>query len=368
MPRAPYRQWIISFPKRVRFLLARDHDLLSAVLNLCLKKIFAWQRRRARSMGVAEPMCGSVSFCQRFGSLLNLNCHFHSLLPDGVFAAKGSGVEFVPLPPPWPEDIERLVQQIARATAKLIARRMREEPGDEPASLLEIDQARSTEATCFPRQHGCGPQSQQSHRRAAFCFGYSLHAERSVDADDREALERLCRYGARAPIANSRLSLSDNGKAVIELKRPLYDGRTHLTLAPLELVQKLAVLTPPPRKNLTRYHGVFAPAHRCRSAVVPRAATNDPATTAPAGPATDNSKVAETTDHKSCPSARISWAELLRRVFAIDILRCDRCGGSMRIIAVIPESPIADKILDHLGLELLAPMATGPPVSELRIH
>ncbi len=40
----------------------------------------------------------------------------------------------------------------------------------------------------------------------------------------------------------------------------------------------------------------------------------------------------------------------------------------MRIIAVIPESPIADKILDHLGLELLAPMATGPPVSELRIH
>ncbi len=45
---------------------------------------------------------------------------------------------------------------------------------------------------------------------------------------DREALERLCRYGARAPIANSRLSLSEDGKAVIELKRPLYDGRTHL--------------------------------------------------------------------------------------------------------------------------------------------
>ncbi len=40
----------------------------------------------------------------------------------------------------------------------------------------------------------------------------------------------------------------------------------------------------------------------------------------------------------------------------------------MRIIAVIPESPIADKILDHLGPELLAPVAAGPPVSGLRVH
>ncbi len=176
-------------------------------------------------MGVAEPMCGAVSFCQRFGSLLNLNCHIHSLLPDGVFAANGNGVEFVPLPPPWPEDIDRLVQQIARASDKPIVRSMREEPGDEPAGLLELEQARSTEANSFPRLRSADCFPTQSHRRAAFRFGYSLQAERYVDADDREGLERLCRYGARAPIANGRLSLSEDGRAVIELKRPLYDGR-----------------------------------------------------------------------------------------------------------------------------------------------
>ncbi len=49
---------------------------------------------------------------------------------------------------------------------------------------------------------------------------------------------------------------------MIELKRPLHDGRTQLTFTPVEFAQKLAVLIPPPRNNLTRYFGVFAPAHR----------------------------------------------------------------------------------------------------------
>ena len=37
------------------------------------------------------------------------------------------------------------------------------------------------------------------------------------------------------------------------------DGTTHLILSPLELIEKLATLVPPPRLNLIRYHGVLAP-------------------------------------------------------------------------------------------------------------
>jgi hypothetical protein len=285
-----------------------------------------------------------------------------------VFVPKGSGVDFIPIAPPWPEDVDRLVQQIARATEKRIARHIREESSDEPASLLEIEQARSTEATPCPYPHSGGQSAQQSRKRTGFYFGYSLHAERHVDADDREGLERLCRYGARAPIANSRLSLRHDGKAVVELKRPFYDGRTHITLEPAELVQKLATLVPPRRKHLTRYHGVFAPAHRFRSAVVPRSTAVDSEIRSPSKATTANPAAEQATTAKPWQANRLSWADLLRRVFAIDILRCDRCGGSMSIIAVIPESPIADRILDHLGLELSSPMATGPPDSELHIH
>jgi len=30
---------------------------------------------------------------------------------------------------------------------------------------------------------------------------------------------------------------------------------------------------------------------------------------------------------------RYAWAELLKRVFAVDVLQCDHCGGRMRILA-----------------------------------
>jgi len=82
--------------------LARHPGLQNSLLDKSLKKIFACQRRRARSTGGQMPFTGSVTFCQRFGSLLNLNCHFHSLLPDGVFAYDKTGdvLQFVPLPAP----------------------------------------------------------------------------------------------------------------------------------------------------------------------------------------------------------------------------------------------------------------------------
>jgi hypothetical protein len=66
LPEVPCRQWVLSFPRRVRFTLARDADLLSRLLQLDLDKIFAWQRRKARAMGWRQPMCGAVTFCQRF--------------------------------------------------------------------------------------------------------------------------------------------------------------------------------------------------------------------------------------------------------------------------------------------------------------
>ncbi|WNG16864.1 hypothetical protein F0U63_20990 [Cystobacter fuscus] len=43
------------------------------------------------------------------------------------------------------------------------------------------------------------------------------------------------------------------------MKRPLPDGTTHLLFTGLELLRRVASLVPPPRVNLTRFHGVFAP-------------------------------------------------------------------------------------------------------------
>jgi hypothetical protein len=61
LPIVPYRQWVLSLPRQVRFLLARDGHLLSQVVGMFLHKVFAWQRRRARARGITDPRCGAVT-------------------------------------------------------------------------------------------------------------------------------------------------------------------------------------------------------------------------------------------------------------------------------------------------------------------
>ena len=51
----------------------------------------------------------------------------------------------------------------------------------------------------------------------------------------------------------------------------------------------------------------------------------------------------------------MSWAQLLKRVFAIDITACPQCGGTLTLLAAIEDSAVIIKILTHLGLPTRAP-------------
>jgi hypothetical protein len=44
------------------------------------------------------------------------------------------------------------------------------------------------------------------------------------------------------------------------------------------------------------------------------------------------------------------WAELMRRTFGIDVLDCPRCGGRLRLLALIEHARVVERILRHLGL------------------
>jgi len=67
------RQWVLSLPFSLRYRLAYDAPLASAVLAVFVRAVFASLRRRARRQwGLARSQCGAVSFVQRFGDALNL--------------------------------------------------------------------------------------------------------------------------------------------------------------------------------------------------------------------------------------------------------------------------------------------------------
>ena len=96
---------------------------------------------------------------------------------------------------------------------------------------------------------------------------------------------------------------------------------------------------PRPLAHLTRYHGVFAPASPDRAQVVPgtRAAAKKPA---------GSGEVSDTDRQRS-----LTWAQRLKRVFAIDIETCRRCGGQLKVIASIEDPPVIERILAHLGCD-----------------
>jgi hypothetical protein len=204
-----------------------------------------------------------VTAIQRFGGALNLNVHFHTLVPDGVFIEEGTGqARFEPLDAPTDEEVTAILLRIVRRAAEVL-----ESVEDD----LEIGDANDTLASIQADELGRRlqrPEPFEQTRRSAFLEGYSLHAGVRVHGKDLQGREQLCRYILRPPLALRRLSRSTDGALLYRMKRPRR-GSLWLTLTPAELLTKLATLIPPPRVHGVRYHGVFAPHSRMRRRVVP---------------------------------------------------------------------------------------------------
>jgi hypothetical protein len=368
LPHAPYRQWVLSFPKHIRFKLALDSTLLSKVLRGFIKVLFAWQRRRARKKGIPGGMkdgrCGSITFVQRFGGFVNLNVHFHTLVPDGVFVSDDDGKKkrFIALEPPTDEDVVSLTQKLIRRTTKILSRH--EIDGDSAHDALSQTQAASLQTNfSFPANHNANQRIESQRPRSArnaFINGYSLHANVRIHRNDREGLEKLCRYGLRPAISLSRLAWTDDGNIEYAFKRPAPNGNTRLVCSPVDFLAKLVALIPPPRANLTRYHGVFAPNHPWRPDIVPQA-PNDAKSASPAETSDEAVSEPPAPVPATILARRLDWAELLQRVFAIDVLECPKCSGRMRILAFITDPLVTRRILSHLGLPTSPPRSARAP-------
>jgi len=169
--------------------------------------------------------------------------------------------KFYSIPPPTDDDIESLTVKMIRRVLKIL--RKHEENGcfdsDDEHELLSQEQVHSIRSSYAwivrdDRESIC--------RYAPLCAsidGFSLHANVAIHNNDREGLERLCRYGLRSSFALSRLRFTDDGNVEYELRRPLPGGSTRMVCTPVEFLRKLAVLIPPPRRVYLRLMSSNAP-------------------------------------------------------------------------------------------------------------
>lgn len=152
-------------------------------------------------------------------------------------------------------------------------------------------------------------------------------------------------------MALERLHRDANGDLVYRFTRPWSDGTMGIKLSPLELLEKLSALVPPPRVHQVRYGGCLAPHSKLRSAIMP------------------TSRQQGAGESKAASSASgWGWARLLRRVFGIATATCPSCQqGSLQIIAAITQAPVIRKILHHLKLSADPPLIAPARLPQLTL-
>jgi hypothetical protein len=86
----------------------------------------------------------------------------------------------------------------------------------------------------------------------------------------------------------------------------------------------VASLVPPPKLNLIRFHGVFAPGAKLRPFLLPQEGEKK---------ASEARQAALRQETRKERTAGVDWAGLLRRSFVWDVFACGRCGGRRRVLA-----------------------------------
>ena len=283
---------------------------------------------------------------------------------DGVFFSEGETLRFRPTPPPTDGEVALVLATIYTRVRRLLRRRsfdVNDSDLSRPDPVLEefpvlagISSASIQGRIALGPRAGArvwrvgdepdAPWMLSSAPRHAHIAGFDLHANVAVPAADRARLEQLCRYLLRPAVAQDRLRLMGDGRVLLTLKAAWADGTRHLIFEPLELLEKLAAITPRPRINLVLYHGVLAPHARWHARVV---AYGGVPAAAPSPPSPSAHADEETTSPKK--PRHWAWANLMRRAFDIDVLACPRCGGRLRLIATVEDPAAIRQILAALA-------------------
>jgi hypothetical protein len=301
----PHRQHVFTVPKLIRPFFAYRRSLLG---ELC--RIIA--RALTQAYGAARPRAraGFILFVQTFGDLANFNPHVHALVADGAFDASG---RFIPLPP-IPEAL--LAERLRREVLGLLVRRE-----VIPAPLA-------------------GQMLAWRHS------GFSVHNQVRVASGDAEGRKSLAGCMLRAPFSLEKTTY-DAARGMV-----IYRSKLHATLkrnfqvmpgvAWLELLCKHV---PDRHEHMVRYYGRYSSRTRGAERERPQIETPDAETASQARQA-----------------AKAAWAKLIRKVYEVDPLLCPKCGAQMRVIALIEDHAVIERILSWLGLwDPLPACGPSPP-------
>jgi len=293
-----HRHLVFTVPKALRGLFQRERRLLGLLPRCAYEAV---RRAFAAYLEDRRAIPGFVASIQTFGSYAaNFHPHVHALVTEGAFSRTG---EWQPVGSVNEGVLEELFRRLV----------LRELHREERLSEEFRD-------TLLGWVHS----------------GFSVHAGPRIYPEDGGHFEHLARYVVRVPMPSKDVRLTAEGQVQVITPRHPRTGRSELLLDPLEWIHQVVQQIPAPRQHLVRYYGAYA--NRVRRRLRRAGETGDP--WAPRGPAAE----AELPSGRPRPS----WARLLHKIFEVDPLLCPQCGTEMKVISVIVEPEVIDKILAHI--------------------
>ena len=309
----PHRHYVLAIPKMLRPYFQRHRHLLKRLCTLAHESLTEYLRT---ALDCAGGVPGVIMTLHTFGEYLDFHPHIHALVADGLFlrepskaAAPASGLEppachtFHPLPDAPIKPLEELFR--GKVINLLVEQRLL------PPERVQI---------LYSWKHS----------------GFNVHAGEQVAPEAKADLEALAQYILRKPFSVEKMTLE--WPADIVIYRSRLNAKINRNFEVFTATDFLAAITqhiPDKGVQMVRYYGWYSNKMRGvrHRGLPPELIPHRPGVSPP--------------PPLKLPSKK--WRDLILRVWHVDPLRCPVCQNPMRVIAIIDDPRVVEKILRHLG-------------------
>ena len=309
----PHRHYVLAIPKMLRPYFRRHRSLLKCLCALAHQSLTEYLRAAASSSlpsGERDGVRGRLdSFhpaviltLHTFGEYLDFHPHLHALVADGLFTRDGV---FHPLPElplkPLEEHFRAHILKLL-VTLKLL-----------PPERVQV---------LHSWKHS----------------GFNVHAGAAVPPEHKAELEKLAQYILRNPFSVAKITLESPTDTVIyRSKLNPKNNRNFEVFTPTDFLAAITQHIPDKGAQMVRYYGWYSNKMRGQR----HRAQNGGAASTPLRPPSTPPPPAKLPFKK--------WRDLILQVWHTDPLICPQCQHQMRVIDVIDQRLVIEKILRHLG-------------------
>ncbi len=323
MLKLPHKFFTFTLPKALRIFLKNDKRLfsdLSKLIYILIEDFYTEAAgRRIRT--------SAVLVYQSFGDMMRFNSHWHGIILEGGFDSQGNFV-FITI-----HSLDKMTEVFRRRVIRFF-----------------LDKELITEAFA-------------SNLLGWKNSGFSIDAKLRLYGSDDKTRESIAQYLVRPPLSLSKIKYEPfKGKVLFKTKYNEYFGENFKVYNGEDFVAALVQHIPPARVHLVRYYGLYSSRSRGVWKDMPYVVHLAPEGWPPNQEEQDTGKVEDDTEVQreevKGGAKRSAWARLIKKIYGVDPLICEKCGSEMCIVSFIMNPEQIDRIMQHLKKQSRAP----PPI------